>query len=472
MQPPDPRDQRIAQLEALVAKLLEELGAAKVRIAALEERLNQNSGNSSKPPSSDPPETPRQGKPPTGRKPGGQPGHKKHERKLLPPTRVEVVKPERCPCGTRLVGDDPAPRRHQVLEIPPIEPIVVEYQLHMLTCSSCRRRTRAQLPRGVPTRGFGPLLTATVAVLTGKYRLSKRLVEALLSDLLNVELCVGSVCNLEQEISAALEAPVAEAAASVKTSAVANLDETGWYEGQKDGRARRAWLWTAVTPMVTVFLISLSRGAAVAKELLGKDFTGILGTDRWSAYNWVSTAQRQLCWSHLMRDFQSFVDRGGEGGVIGAQLLERAQPLFGWWHRVRQKTLCQKTYEGWMAHLESDVLRLLRQAAACPDQKTAGMANEILKLEGALFTFVKTEVEPTNNVGERAIRPAVMWRKTSFGTHSAEGSRYVERVLTACATLKQQGRAILPFLAEAYQSQLSKKAPPSLLPMAAISQAA
>ena len=446
------------------------LAAALKRIADLEERLNQNSSNSSKPPSSDPPEAARPGKPPTGRKPGGQPGHKKNERKLLPPTRVEVVKPKRCPCGTRLDGDDPAPRRHQVLEIPPIEPIVVEYQLHMLTCSSCSRRTRAPLPDGVPRRGFGPTLTAAVALLTGKYRLSKRLVEALLSDLLNVELSVGSVCNLEQEVSAALEAPVAAAAAAVKTSAVANLDETGWYQGQKDGRAGRAWLWTAVTPAVTVFVISLSRGAKVAKALLGEDFAGILGTDRWNAYNWVSTAQRQLCWSHLMRDFQSFVDRGGEGGVIGARLLQRAQPLFGWWHRVRQKTLSQQTYEGWMARLESDVVGLLREAAACPDQKTAGMAAEILKLEGALFTFVKNQaVEPTNNMGERAIRPAVMWRKTSFGTHSAKGSRYVERVLTTCATLKQQGRAILPFLAAAYQARLSKKPAPSLLPSATVS---
>ena len=407
-----------------MAKLLEELGAAKVRIAALEERLSQNSSNSSKPPSSDPPETPRQGKPPTGRKPGGQPGHKQNKRERLTPTRVEVVKPTRCPCGSKLQGDDAAPLIHQVIEIPPIQPSVVEYQLHALTCPDCRKRTRAKLPPGVPTRGFGPMLTAVVALLTGKYRLSKRMVEALLSDMVNVELCVGSVCNLEQEMSAALEAPVVEAMAFVKTAPVANLDETGWYEGQKDGRAGRAWLWVAVTPLVSVFVISPSRGGAVARAILGSDFAGLLGTDRWSAYNWVETLRRQLCWSHLMRDFQSFVDRGGEGGVIGAQLLERAQPLFGWWHRVREKTLSQERFEDWMTCLERDVLRLLREAEACPDAdpKTAGMAREILKLKDALFTFVRSPlVEPTNNVGERTIRPAVMWRKTSFGTHSPEG---------------------------------------------------
>jgi transposase len=462
---PDARDQEIAELRALLA-------AALRRIAELESRLNQNSSNSSKPPSSDPPEAPRQGKPPTGRKPGGQPGHKQNKRERLTPTRVEVVKPKRCPCGGKLQGDDAAPLIHQVIEIPPIQPSVVEYQLHALTCPDCRKRTRAKLPPGVPTRGFGAMLIAMVALLTGKYRLSKRMVEELLSDMLNVELCVGSVCNLEQEMSAALETPVVEAMAFVKTAPVANLDETGWYEGQEGGRAGRAWLWTAVTPLVAVFLISKSRGAAVAKALLGADFAGLMGTDRWSSYNWLPTLQRQLCWSHLMRDFQSFVDRGGEGGVIGAQLLERAQPMFGWWHRVRDKTLSRDVYETWMTCMESDVLRLLREAEACPDAdtKTAGMAREILKLKDALFTFVRNPLlEPTNNVAERAIRPAVMWRKTSFGTHSAEGSRYVERVLTTCATLKKQRRSMLPFLAEAYQAWLSKKSPPSLLPTAAVS---
>jgi transposase len=266
-----------------------------------------------------------------------------------------------------------------------------------------------------------------VALLTGRYRLSKRLVAALLSDMLNIEVCVGSVCNLEQRVSAALEAPVKAAKESVKSAGVANLDETGWYEGQKDGRAGRAWLWTAVTPMVTVFAVSLSRGSVVAKDLLGVDFAGLLGTDRWSSYNWVPPSQRQLCWSHLVRDFQSFVDRGGQGGLIGAKLLERVQPLFGWWHRVRQKTLSQGVFEGWMTLVESDVVRLLREAAACQDSdtKTAGMAKEILKLQGALFTFVRNPLlAPTNNMAERAIRPAVMWRKTSFGTRPTEAATW------------------------------------------------
>lgn len=465
VQPLDPRDQRIAQLEAYVAKLLAELAVANARIAELEARLNQNSSNSSKPPSSDPPGAPREGKKPSGRKPGGQPGHKRHERTRLAPDRVEDLKPPRCTgCGDALCGEDPDPLWHQVVEVPPIKPFVVEFRLHALECKGCGKTVRAQLPHGVPSRGFGPMLTAMVALASGKYRLSKRMVEELFSDLLNVDLSLGSVCNLEQEMSDATAAPVEEARTYVRKQPNANLDETGWYEGRKNGRAGRAWLWTAVTNLVTVFVISLSRGAAVAQEILGADYPGLVSSDRWSGYNWLPTAHRQLCWAHLIRDFQGFVNRGGEGAVIGEALLARTKDMFEWRNRVRDKTLDREIYERWMEHLESDVLRLLRKAEVCPEKKTAGMAREMLKLKEALFTFVKNEIEPTNNTAEHAVRKGVMWRKTSFGTHSPEGSRFVERMLTITATLRQQKRPVLAFLAECYQAWLTDSAPPSLLP--------
>jgi transposase len=156
------------------------------------------------------------------------------------------------------------------------------------------------------------------------------MVQDLLSSVLGVELSLGSVSKLESNVSAALDVPVEEARQHIQQAVIAHLDETGWREGR-----RKAWLWTAVTSMVTVFLIAASRGAAVAKQMLGEDFTGFLVTDRWSAYGWADLHLRQVCWSHLVRDFQGFVDRGGRGAVVGKQLLEQTRRMFKWWHRVR-----------------------------------------------------------------------------------------------------------------------------------------
>ena len=222
-----------------------------------------------------------------------------------------------------------------------------------------------------------------------------------------------------------------------------------------DGKPRRGF----------TILIDKRRSASVALRLLGQDFTGFLVTDRWSAYGWADVHLRQLCWSHLLRDFQGWVERGGAGVVIGKKLLKRARRMFAQWHRVRGGTLTREAFGCWMQKVEREVGRLLRKAEVCPDAKVAGMAKEILKLEPALWTFVQVEgLEPTNNAAERAIRPAVLYRKGCFGTHSPEGSRFVERMLTVVATLRQQKRNVLEFLTTAYAAHLRGEPAPSLLP--------
>lgn len=457
----DPRDARIEELEA-------RLRLALARIAELEAKLAQNSTNSSKPPSSDAPGVARKPAKSTGRKPGGQPGHKGHKRELLPVEQVDQVvtlAPDECSRCHGPVSEKtgaPEPWRHQVTELPPVKPHVTEYRQCFGYCASCEAWTAAPLPAGVTSSAFGPRLTALVALLSGQYRLSKRMVQDLLSNVLGVDLSLGSVSKLEGNVSAALEAPVEQARQHVQQAQVAHLDETGWREGR-----RKAWLWTAVTSMVTVFVIAASRGGSVAKRMLGEAFTGFLVSDRWSAYLWMDLFLRQLCWSHLLRDFQSFVDRGGESASIGEALLKQGHRMFKWWHRVRDGTLSRRLFERRMRAVEREVGRLLREAAVCPDAKTAGMATEILKLEAALWTFVQVEgLEPTNNAAERAIRPAVLYRKGCFGTHSPEGSRFVERMLTVVATLKQQNRNVLEFLTTAYDAHLRRLPAPSLLPVA------
>jgi transposase len=411
-------------------------------------------------------------KPPTGRKPGGQPGHKRNTRELLPIEQVDHVVdlvPSHCErCQSPLSGRDSTPQRHQVTEVPPIKPVVTEYRRHLLECEKCAAKTRAALPTGVPEGDFGERLSALVCLLAGKFRLSKRLVQDLLVDVTGVDISLGAVSNVEQEMSQGLAAPVAEAVAFVQEQDIVHMDETGWFEGRADGRAKRAWLWVAATPLVSVFMVSLSRGSDVAKQLLGEHFTGFLCTDRWSAYNWFDVILRQVCWSHLTRDFEGFIDRGGEGARIGQALMAQRNRMFKWWHQVKDGTLPRETFVRRMRKVERTVGALLREAVVCAEDKTAGMAKEILKLEAAMWTFVQVPgLEPTNNFGERTIRHAVMWRKTSFGTQCPDGSRFVERILTAVTTLRQQKRNVLEYLTSVIHALRSGGVAPSLIPTAA-----
>lgn len=466
MQPIDPRDARIAELEALVGRLTKQLEVALARVAALEAEvatLKRNSTNSSKPPSSDPPNVQRPTKQPTGKKRGGQPGHKSYKRSLLPAEKVDVVVPllpSACGnCGAALQGCDVNPLRHQVVELPPITPHVTEYQRHALCCRRCKTTTRAPLPHGVPQGSFGPRISALIATCTAKYRMSKRSVREFLADVLGLELALGSVTNVEKLVSASLIEPVEEARNYVRTCHT-NADETGWRENKC-----KAWLWVFATSLVSVFVIAKSRGGDVAKAALGEDFQAMLTTDRWSAYHWVDVIRRQLCWSHLTRDFQSWVDAGGAGAEIGAALLAQRKRMFKWWHRTRDGTISRPAFRKKMRRVRRAVGALLREAEQCEQRRVAGMAKQILKLEPALWRFVDVEgIEPTNNFGERTIRHAVIWRKGCYGTDSEPGSRFVERMLTAIATLRQQDRNVLEFLTEACTAKLNASPAPSLLP--------
>ncbi len=369
---------RIEQLEAKLEWALARIAQLEAENAELRVRLGLNSTNSSKPPSSDSPDVKRDPKKPTGRKRGGQPGHKLHKRRLLPPdkvTRTTNVLPDSCKdCGRRLRGRDPDPRRHQVIDLPQVTPDVHEVRLHALGCA-CGTVTRAALPEDVPTGGFGPGLCAFVAVCTAKYRMGKRGIQELLADLLGIEIALGSVSNIEERVSDAVAGPVTEARAYVREQDAVNQDETGWREAN-----RKAWLWVVVTPLVTVFKVARHRSMAVAKDML-KGFTGVLGSDRFSAYSWWDPLLRQLCWSHLRRDFQGFVDREGLGSSLGEKLLTQSDLMFQWWHRIRDGTMSRRAFKRRMRRVENRVGRLLRQATRCGNTKTEGMAREILIVE-------------------------------------------------------------------------------------------
>ena len=486
------RDREIERLSVQVAALL-------ARVADLEEKLRADSSNSSKPPSSDRPGAPRPPKKePSGRRPGGQPGHKGTTRPLAPPEKVDHVndyRPSHCGrCGMELTGSDPDPFRQQFVDIRLVEPTVTESRLHLLGCL-CGATTRAELPSNVPQGAFGPNVQALAGVLSGCYRLSKRNVEQILSDVFFVDISLGSIKSREDATSDALLAPFEEAKGYVQAQPCLHADETGWRQKpdepakadektaeadpkkpaestiddakqRADGQKRaRAWLWTAVTPLMALFLIRRSRGSRSAKELIGACYRGIVNSDRWSGYNWILLHLRQICWAHLKRDFKKIAERGGEAKIIGEGLLACAKELFRLWHRVRDGTLKRSSFQTYVSPIRSRVHDLLSQGAASADSKVAGMCSKILKVEPALWTFVRVPgVEPTNNAAERAIRPAVIWRKTSFGTQSQSGSTFVERMLTVVTSLRLQKRNVLAFVTAACTAALEGRPPPSLLP--------
>ena len=440
------------------------------RVAELEARLGQRSHNSSRPPSSDPPGTAPGAAKPSGRRPGGQPGHPGRFRALLPPEQLDQVivsLPEHCAdCGAALptlaAASDPADERRQVRELPPVTVVTTEYRLAARRCARCGHVTRAALPAGVGPDGCGPRLTAVSATLSGRYRLSKRETAACLGTLFGVDVAVGTVSALEQTVSAALAPVVAEAQAAVPQAPVVNMDETGWREAR-----RRVWLWTVVTATLTVFQINASRGGAVARGLLGSPWAGIVGSDRGSMYRWLERERRQVCWAHLKRDFQKLVDWGPGPRPIGARLLAIEAEVFRHWHRYRAGELDRAGVRGAMAPVQMELAAVLAEGASEGHPVAQSLCRALQKLDAALWTFVTVPgVAPTNNAAEQALRPAVLWRKGSFGTHSPAGSRFVERILTVTASCRQQQRPLLDFLVSAVAAHRSGAAAPSLIPAA------
>jgi transposase len=441
------------------------------RVAELERRLGQNSSNSSAPPSADPPSAPSPVvKKPTGRKTGGQPGHKGHSRQRLPEGRVDHVialVPDRCDgCGQALPAEagpaDPEPAWHQVAELPRVLAVVTEFQGHARACPCCGRVTRAAIPAEVTADAFGPRLAAALSYLAGCQHVSQRGLEAVAQDLFGVPLSLGAVNRLQGQVGAALETPHREAGAEVRAAAVKNVDETSWKLGK-----RLRWLWLAATGRASYFVIQAGRGRDQLKALLGREPSGVIVSDRFSAYGGLPLRQRQLCWAHLKRDFRAMAERGGAAGRVGLGLLAEVGRLFDGWHGYRGGGLTW----GQLRHLVSRRVRpavegWLIEGAGCGCERTERTCVNLLEDGPALWAFARVEgVEPTNNAAERGLRPAVLRRKRSYGSHSEGGCRFVERLLSVIQTLRQGGRAVLGYLTDALKAHRhGLPAPPLLSP--------
>ncbi len=457
---PEITDELIArqppEAQAIIRALL-------AKIDELQARLNQSPRNSSRPPSTEHPHAKAQRPKAKGqRKPGGQPGHAKSSRPLLPPdqcTAVLPLKPTACRrCGRALAGDDPAPLRHQVWELPEIKPQVIEYQRHRLACACCGETTCAPLPPGVPAGQSGPRLVAFAGLLMAYFRQSKRRTALFLGTLLNQPCCPALTLKMQAQVTQALRPAYEELAGALPAQPRLGIDESPTKEA-----ATKAWLWTFVAGLFTVFAVRGTRAATVLAELLTDRFAGVVTCDRAKMY-W-ARGRLQWCWAHLARDFQALAD--SEDGVVkrlGHDLLRPTRELFRQWSRCRDGTISRAELNRCLTPTRRAVEGLLLRGVFSGHPRLVGMCCELYDHREWLWTFLEQEVEPTNNASERALRHAVIWRKLSFGTQSAGGSRFVETMLTVIETCRQQSRNVFAYVTAAVQAHFADQPTPSLLP--------
>ncbi len=454
------------QVISVLLRLSAEIDELKRQVAL----LTRDSTNSSKPPSSDGPAAkPRPRRPMKSKKrnPGGQPGHKGTNRNLVAVEEVDrviPVFPDACShCGAVLT---PEPDehfgkywRHQVVDIPGSKPEVTEYQLHCIRCS-CGAENWARIPP-VARSGFGPRLTAFLAHLTGLHRVTRRGCQEIAKTIFGIDICLGSVCKLHEEVSQSLADAHASAKESLPEQPVLNIDETGW---KTQGKGR--WLWVFVTPVIAFFHVASSRGSKVLKEILGYEYQGVLCSDMYSAYKKFHNGVRQFCWAHIIRGIKGIKHacRSPDAIRFSKWMLSETGRMFALWHAFKHGDLDRQALVLKSVPIRARMHKCLQQYAECPDYDVTKASKSLLKHWDGLFTFLEYEgVEPTNNSAERGGRPAVQWRKICFGNQSEEGELLTARLLTAERSCILQSRNPFQFLLDSVIAYRSGLPAPSLI---------
>ena len=472
---------RVEALETQFEDLRAENAQLRAENAGLTEKLQCNSQNSSQPPSQDKEKGVKgKKKPRSSRSRGGQVGHSGKGPKLYPPEackRIENYYPIHChQCGESLFGEDPNPYRVQKVDVPKIVPVVVEHRFHQLGCECCGALTRGWDEEVINTPMYGEQLTGLVGWLSSVGHQSHRQVKELLLEVFDIEISTGGINRLRMELSESLSTIVEDAGDYIQNQSQVNMDETGFRQGNGDGQNpqhSKGGLWVVVTPLVSYFSVALSRSQEVAKTLLGDTFGGIVGSDRCGSYSWLGNEQRQVCWAHLKRDFTKIAERASPSTKLGTALLKQQKRLFKLWYQVREGTLTRDDFIEQVKPIRRELKRLLEEGAHhkietgdnTPFAKTVRTCRKMLTVEPAFWTFAEHDgVEPTNNAAERALRPAVLWRKQSFGANSQNGSQFVARMMTTVTSLKAQQRSVFDFLSNAVKASRHGFPKPSLIP--------
>ena len=471
--PPELEAEMTPAVKAFVLSLLERIDQLTRQVDQLNGQVDQLNGqvekltprNSSIPPSTEHPHAKPKRKPALGEKrtQGGQKGHKRRTRELIPSEDCRSVipcLPDACRrCGGDLQSDDATPQRHQVWDLPEIKPIVDEFQLFRGHCPCCGITTQAELPAGVPTGQCGPRLAAFTGLLMGHFRQSKRRTSSFLSDLLNVPCSPAWTVKIQTLVSHAVAVPYQELRDNLTEQRQLYVDESPTKE-----KRQKAWLWVAVAPLFAVFGIFADRSRQSLLSLVENYHGIILNCDRAKMY--YDAEQLQWCWAHLKRDFQKLIDSpDGQVKRLGHDLMRQHRKLFEYWRQYKSGRIKWKTFQTYVRPIREEVRCLLLRGKFSGHAKLIGFCGELYDRREHLWTFTRIEgIEPTNNTAERALRPAVIYRKLSFGTQSAAGSRYLERLLSVSETCRLQNRNAYQYLIEAMEAHFAGQIPPTLLP--------
>lgn len=416
----------IRSLFKTVTELCQRIERLEIENRELREKLNNNSSNSSLPPSRDFKKK-KNIKPASKNKSGGQKGHKGHFRQLLKTKEVDTIinchLPSQCSCGGEIKLKKEQ-HRHQVHELPVIKLHVTEYCLEKGCCTSCKSNYVANLPEGITWGITGPRLTGLMSHLVSRYKLSRRELKEFLQEQFQFSISIGTIFNKQKIVNSALEVPAAELLVAVKQSQSINADETSH---NRDGK--KQWMWGFCSSTVAFFSIYASRGKKVLKSLLG-DFKNIVISDRYAAYNYFDSSCRQLCWAHLKRDFTKLSEKDNNIiARIGKNLLNAQAELFKVWHEFKQNHITRNELIRCATPIRKQIGELLEQGSYTdPILKVIRFSKNLLNNFDAMWTFLYIDdVEPTNNHGERCLRQSVIWRKKYFGTRSDYGTEFVAR---------------------------------------------
>ena len=439
----------LLRLGEQVQRLERRVIAQDERIATLERQLGRSSRNSSQPPSADPPSAPARVRGRSGCKQGGQLGHEGKGRSLLEAGAVdEVVEhwPAGCGCG-RVFG--PADlvavavaARHQVEELPVMAVLVTEHRCQRVICPGCGVQRRGELPAEVAASALGPRLQAAVVTLSVRNRISRRDVVELCEQLFQARISTGTVDTILARVADALIVPCEDLLDRVRGASAVNMDETGWRL-----RGGQRAMWGAFTDRHAILQITASRHDDHAKALLGTS-RAIITSDRWWAYNHLPVARRQVCWSHLQRDFAFQAEGRGIEKQLGEAGLLVCNELFAAWAAFQQ-TGERPELQRCIRLLQRRLKPVLREHSGknVRYKHGRGLARNLLKLWAALWTFAKAPgVTPTNNHAERGLRGAVIYRKLSYGSQSENGEARIARLLSAHTTCRIQGRSLHAYL--------------------------
>lgn len=433
-------------LSAANFKLLEENKRLQKRIAELEARLNLNSDNSSKPPSTD------QKKNKQAPKGGARKGHAGHHRKLYSEDQISkrvisaLTECEHCGCKTL---EKKAPHIFQQVELPEIKPFVTQIELEKARCCSCNRNLIAPFPREYDNSSFGPKLISFIGACSSVYRMSKRTTQILLKTLCNIEISVGSIPAMERKVSEGLQSPYNSLADKINERKVAYVDETSFRQS-----ARTHYVWPATTKQEALIRILPRRNLESLEMIRPRCHPGITVTDRYQVYAY---GRHQYCLAHIKRDFKKFSERASPDKEIGNRALFELKEIF-----KACRLSCRKLMQQHVYYRKKRLQEILYDALANGSKPLSSFADRLLNHFHKLFLFTRySEVECTNNAAERTLRHIVLWRKTSYGTQSGEGSRFMERAVSIWMTLKKQGREVLPYFEQAYRAtfQPGVKAP-------------